>query len=225
MTPRSRPRDAGLTLIELVVAMAVFALVAIMGVQALTGSLRSRDRLVALDAESAELGLALSLLRADLGAMVPMLFYPPDGPPRGALDLGPRGREIGLSLAGQPVLPPMGGPGLHRAIWRHDPVPRTLSRQIWPVLSPAEPGGAAPEVVVLNGVTGLTLRSHWQTVGWVPGARADGIGVVPDAPGPADSDGATATVPSRYSSTLPQAVELTLDTLRHGRIVVMESLK
>ena len=44
---RGHHPDAGLTLIELIVAMALFALVAAMGLQVLNGMLRARDRLVA----------------------------------------------------------------------------------------------------------------------------------------------------------------------------------
>ena len=56
-------RDRGLTLIELVVAMAVFALVAVMGLQSLSGSLRMRDGLTARAEDSAALAQAIAVLR------------------------------------------------------------------------------------------------------------------------------------------------------------------
>ena len=51
-------RDQGITLIELIVAMALFALVAVMGLQALNGMLRSRDRLSDMADETAGLSTA-----------------------------------------------------------------------------------------------------------------------------------------------------------------------
>ena len=67
-------RDRGLSLIELVAAMAIFALVAVMGAQALGGMIRLRQGIAARSAEAAALDRTASLLRADLAAVVPMLF-------------------------------------------------------------------------------------------------------------------------------------------------------
>ena len=68
------PADTGLSLIELVVAMALFAMVAIMGLQSLTGTMRISERLTQIDSDTAELGNAVALLRNDLTSVVPMLF-------------------------------------------------------------------------------------------------------------------------------------------------------
>lgn len=219
---RDGDRDGGLTLIELVVAMAIFALVAVMGLQALTGAMRMRDRLIQIDTDTAELGLALSLLRADLGAVVPLLFHAPGAPPRSALDLDATGRVLGLSLAGQPALPPVPGPGLQRAEWRLEA--GQLSRRVWPALYPAAAGDVAPGVVMLRGVRGWGLRSHWAKIGWVGGVASGELDSAPEPSG-GDSDAGLASVPESYSSVLPEAVELTLDTERFGRIVLLESLK
>ena len=42
---RSAMADRGLTLLELVAVLAIFSLVAVMGLQALSGMMRARDRL------------------------------------------------------------------------------------------------------------------------------------------------------------------------------------
>ncbi len=216
--------DRGLTLIELVVAMAIFALIAVMGLQALTGAMRSRDRMVQIDTNSAELGLALSLLRADLGALVPMLFHPPGGTPRSALHLDAPGRVLGLSLAGQPALPPEPGPGLRRVEWRFDPGTGTLSRAAWPALYPVPSATGAPPMPVLTDVTSWAIRSHWPELGWLPGTTGGPPRAAPESSG-SDTDGGRSATPESYSSTLPQAVELTLESRRYGRIVLVESLK
>jgi general secretion pathway protein J len=216
--------DSGLTLIELVVAMAIFALVAVMGLQALTGAMRMRDRLTEIDTETAELGLVLSLLRADLSAAVPLLFYPPKGPPVSALLLSDGGRTMGLSLAGQPDLNPAPGPGLQRAEWQYDAALGTLSRRAWPALYPAASVQPSPQVVLLRGLRGWSLRSHWPELGWVAGLSSGVLQSGPPGAG-ADSDAGTQAMPDSYSSTLPEAIELTLETESFGRIVLLESLK
>lgn len=218
----NRRKDRGLTLIELVVAMAIFALVAVMGLQALTGAMRMRDRLAGIDAETAELGLALGLLRADLRALVPLLFHPPGGGTESALDL--REQVLALSLAGQPDLSPRPGPGLQRAEWRLDAETGTLRRRVWPALYPAQSEVAAPEVVLLTGLRGWSLRSHWPDQGWVAGVTSGVLQSAPPVPG-ADSDEGLRALPDSYSSTLPQAIELTLETEDFGRIVLLESLQ
>lgn len=216
-------RDQGLTLIELVVAMAIFALVAVMGIQALTGSMRMRDRLAQIDSQTAELGLALDLLRADLGAVVPMLFYPPEGgAPRSALFLSPDGHSLSLSLAGQPGLRAEASAGLQRAEWRVED--GALYRRIWPALYPAPGQAAAPWVQVLDGVKDWSVRSYWAEIGWVGGVESGKPISAPDVTG-TDQDGALLGVANSYSSALPLAIEVTLTTESFGPITILESVK
>lgn len=214
--------NRGMTLIELVVAMAVFALLAIMGVQALTGTLRLRDRLTGIESGTAELSLASTLLRHDLTAMIPMLFFPPGARPRSSLDLSADGQMLGLSVGGQLDLPPVLGLGLHRVEWRWDPAQQILSRRTWPVLSPVNASAALPAVPVLTGVTGFGVRSYWFDQGWVSGTdsavlqSAEAVGL--------DSDRGLVVTES-YSDSLPLAVEVTIQTTEFGQITLVESLK
>lgn len=220
------PRDKtqGLTLIELVAAMALFALVAVMGLQALSATLRMRDRLTGIERETAGIGLAVALLRHDLSAMVPLLFYPPDGGVRSSLNLSADGRTLSFSIGGQPDLPPVRGRGLHRVEWRLDPAGQQLLRRIWPVLYPASGRSAQPEVTYLSGVRRMAVRSYWPKTGWAQGVDNGQPREAPD-PGGGDGDGSLAVVAQNYSDTLPEAVELTLEIGTFGTIVLVESLR
>lgn len=197
-------RDSGITLIELVVAMALFALVAVMSLQALTGMLRARDRLAGLSQDSAQLSLALTLLRRDMAAAVPVLFHTPAGLPVAALEMADPGPRLGLSLAGQagPETPDF--TGFHRVEWRYDSRARTLTRQAWPVLHPARESQRGPAVAMLEGVTGFGLRFHDGETGWQDWS---------------------ALPPGALSDRLPDALEVTLSTERHGRLVLVEAFR
>lgn len=214
--------NRGMSLIELVVAMAVFALLAIMGVQALTGTLRLRDRLTGIETGTAELSLASTLLRHDLAEMIPMLFFAPGSRPSSSLDLSADGQMLGLSVGGQSDLPPVQSLGLHRIEWRWDPAEQTLLRRIWPVLSPVDASAAMPEVQVLTGVTGFGVRSYWFDQGWVSGTDS-GVLQSAEAGGLDDDGGPVAT--ETYSDSLPLAVEITIETTEFGLITLVESLK
>lgn len=217
-------RDLGLTLIELIAAMAIFALVAVMGLQALTGALRMRDRLDGMAQDAGDLGLGLGLLRNDLSAMMPLLFHPPGGGTRSGLDLSGNGLVLSFSIGGQADLPPVDSLGLHRVEWRLDPGRQVLLRRAWPVLTPADSRAAGPEVIYLTGVRALSVRSYWPQLGWVPGVESGAPRVAP-APGGADSDGPLVAVADSYSDTLPDAVELTLDLEGLGQIRLVEAIR
>ncbi len=216
--------ERGLTLIELVAAMAIFALVAVMGLQALTGSLRMRDRLDGMATELGDLGVGLALLRNDLSALLPLLFHPPGGGVRSALALSADGRTLSFSIGGQAGLPPEDGLGLHRVEWRLDPARQQLLRRSWPVPNPASGAAASPEVVRLSGVTGLSVRSYWPVLGWLPGTESGQPRIAPEL-GPGDRDGPLAQVASSYSDTLPEAVEVTLEISGRGPVRLLEALR
>ncbi|CUH63478.1 type II secretion system protein J [Thalassovita gelatinovora] len=223
-------RDAatrGLTLIELVLAMALFALVAVMGAQALTGMIRMRDGLTARSETASDLAMATGLLRADLSAALPMLFYPPGGAaPQSALRL--RQGVFAITVGGQPVLRP-GADGMlpdHvdiRVEYRLEPSNQTLFRRNWAALTPARDDALSPETPILTGVTALHLRSYWDKFGWVdgvtpPAGAQSGNGTNAD-------DDVTGPAPEVYSDILPDAVEITLETESHGSIILLEALK
>lgn len=225
---RSCRTTQGLTLIELVVALGIFALVAIMGVQSLSISLNLRDQLSARAAQANALGQGIALLRNDLSAVVPLLFYPPGkAAPRSALRPMQAGRGFSLSLGGQPALTlPLGAVDAapkQRVDWRLDPQTARLTRSAWPTLYPLNDRQKGPEVPALEGVTGLSFRSYWTGQGWVPGLRPpEGVVQSGRSVVTGDDDKGGGIAPEVYSSSLPRAVEITLDTRDFGQIVLME---
>lgn len=225
MNRRRASASIGLSLIELVVAMALFALVAVMGAQALTGMLRLRDGLEHRSSQSGQLALATSLLRADLRDAVPMLFYPPvNGAPHSAARSGDV--YFHLSIAGQSALPgPAAAPvasQFHRVEWRLDRTTGQLYRRSWRSLYPAGRDALTPEVAVLDHVAALDLRSYWPTIGWQPGVTQLAPPQTSNQHGDSDT---TSGPPEVFSSQLPEAIEITLELETLGRITLLESFR
>lgn len=193
MTPRAG-KTRGLSLIELVVALALFAMVAIMGAQAINGTLFLRDRLISTERDTAQMTFALALLENDLGAAVPLSFIRPDGSTASALDVLRDG--FALSTGGRGQLPGEAGDGFARVEWHLDSAAGRLSRVYWPVLSPA-PGSAAPaRVTLLEGISAIDVESYYPASGWQRGARTD-AGIATALP-----DGARITLHSRAHGPL-----------------------
>jgi general secretion pathway protein J len=212
-------RDSGMTLIELVAAMAVFAVVAVMGLQSLTGMLRTRDRLAEIDTNTSELSVALARLRNDLAATTPLLFYPPDRQaPKSALYQ--TDTLFSLSIGGQPALD--GSYHRHRAQWRHDPSDNTLYRRVWTTLTPANSTAQQPEIAVMQGINGLRIRSYWPQTGWANGLNNPNNAST--QPGALDGD-SSSSAPEVYSDTLPIAIEITLSTDIYGDIPMVEAFR
>ena len=199
MTPHRT--DTGLSLLELTAALAIFALVAVMGLQALGMSMRLQRGLEARDAQTWELGRALALLRHDLDAAAPLGFAEPDGGIIPALRFAPRQRSFALSLSGQSVLPGTQETGFGRAEWRLDAFTGILYRRYWPTLSPFSDKSAGPEVKVLSDVQDLTIRALTDE-GW-----QDSYGTGDAAPG----------------SALPRAVEVLIVTAGHGDLRIVSA--
>ncbi|WP_136439668.1 type II secretion system protein GspJ [Pacificoceanicola onchidii] len=210
--------DKGLSLIELVVAMAIFALVAIMGAQTLTGMLRMRNGITARSDDAAALAEATSLLRADMAAAIPMLFFAPDVSYAESAILFESG-ELGLSVGGQRgMLTGDNDIPLSRVSWRIED--GTLIRRTWPTLTPAATVRPTPDQPVMQGVDALRLRSYLPDVGWVEGLR------VPSNTQDQAVDGDEgALIASSYSSGLPLGLEITLITRDYGAIPIVERLQ
>lgn len=210
----------GLTLIELVVAMALFSLVAVMGMQTLNGTIRTRDALGGRDDRDRALAVTLALLRSDLDRAAPLIFDAPVGPPQSALTYDGRGPVLGLTVS---AIDATNAP-FQRVEWRFDRASGALSRASWPVTAPASVAQRSPDRVLLTGVDGVRLRSYWEGQGWVDGAAGLLAGPVPVGPDALDEDRAFARVANLYSAALPSAVELifTLDGL--GEIRLLEAL-
>lgn len=209
----------GLSLIELVVAMALFSLVAVMGMQTLNGTIRTRDALTGRDDRDRALAVTLALLRTDLDRAAPVLFYPPDGPPQSALSLDAGGARMGLTVS---ALAPDAAP-FQRVEWRFDRAAGTLSRAAWPVTEPSQAGLRSSDRILLTGVSAFRLRSFRKGQGWIDGIEAGApVPVTGSAPG--DEDRSFALVANRYGDGLPTAVELLFSVETLGEIRLLEVL-
>ncbi len=169
-------RDRGFTLLELVVVLAMFSLVALIGVRVLQSALQTDQKLTQASELSAELTYGLALLRRDLDAAANLTFTPPRGRPEAALDVTDDGFALsllGLSGGGLGVA---GGEG--RVVWRLDRARGELKRQLWPTLAPASSRSAGPEVVVLTGLQGLEVSVFIDGQGWLDGRSAERVGAI-----------------------------------------------
>ncbi len=201
---RAHPRsDTGITLLELVIVMMLFALVAVMGVQALSGMMRADERLSIVDDNTARTTRALSMLRNDLKAADARAFWPPgaENPERAFIDLSAQEGVLEFTIAGQPVLPDVQAAGFSRVIWRYDREGQRLTRQVWPVLRPGADRAAAPEVEMLPGILAMSVLSYAGTkAGWV------------EEFGTENRD---------FDLPLPEAVDLRLESKRYGDLRIM----
>lgn len=212
MTP-ARRAPSGLSLIELVVAMALLALVAVMGVQSLSGALRQRGDLDARAGAGTDLIEATALLRNDLAAAAPLRFFPPSGNAQPAIAALPGG-GFALSRASTAA-----GPlGLARVEWQLED--GRLSRVLWPGLTPTTEAEANPAMPVLEGVEAIGLRSYWTGAGWIDGPRLAeldrtlALGQTNDGP-----------PRQQYSDLMPRAIEIILTTRDHGDLRLLEYLQ
>ncbi len=196
----TRRRDTGFSLLELVVVLAIFAMVALIGTQVIRATVTTDRRLSALSESGEELAVALALLRRDLGAAIGIGFITPSGAGERALRVGADG--FSLSVGGLAGLPGSSA-GLGRVVWRLDPGSGQLTRRVWTTLAPGSDRAASPEVVVLTDVTGIAVQSFTPETGWQPGYAAD----------------------PRTPDALPHGLRVRLDHRRHNRLDTLVALR
>lgn len=194
--------DKGLTLFELVVAMSIFAVISVMGLQSLTGTMRARDRLVEATADTQDLAQAISLLRADLAGIVPIPFGKPGGGFESSLSV--TSNSFSISVSGQRHLTAPDEPAFHRVTWQADPTTGRLVRTAWPTLIPASPSLQSPAVTHLENVSQIGIRVYRPDLGWVPAASIE--------------DGS-------FSSQIPQAIEVSFVSAINGRVTLIETFQ
>ncbi len=204
-SPTRAAQDRGLTLLELVAVLSIFAMVAVMGLQALGGMMRARDRITDADEKAAALSRGLALLRNDLKSAAPRPFWPPESiePEPAFLDQSAEDGILAFSVSAQPVLPDVQAAGLSRVIWRYDRKDERLIRQVWPVLRPGSDTALAPKMVVFDNIASFRVSAYaGAEEGWI----ADwGL------PGPLPRP------------ELPDAVEIQFDSDVYGPLRVMVS--
>lgn len=157
MTERRRARATGFTLIELVVAVALFAVLATLAYGGLSNTLNARARITLANDELARLETAMQVLESDianvvarpvrdeLGGTVPALLAPADRP---ELEFT---RYVDDSYADVPAV------RLKRITYTF--ASGKLVRATWPILDRV-PGAEPRRVTLLDGVRELSYRFH-----------------------------------------------------------------
>lgn len=185
------PACRGFTLLELLVALAVFAVVAVMAYGGLQGMLDAREHTRQSALRLGELQFAVSLFADDLRQSVPRGVRDAYGDPLPALAGERDGIELTRAGHANPVEARRAS--IQRVRWGVES--GALARWSWPVLD-RTPGSVPAERRLLEGVRGLELEYRigetWRRQ-WPP-------------------DGAAAPPP------LPRAVRVTLDLADWGTV-------
>lgn len=144
---RRRHGAEGFTLVELLVAFALFALLATAATLLTGTSLATFGRSEIALADSAALARTRALLMADLGQAAPRLSLDAEGKPTQAFTLTPTG--FVLVRRGLDAL----DPPLQKIAWGFDGT--RLLRQTWPAIDNSAPGEAR---TLLDGVKAVRIR-------------------------------------------------------------------
>lgn len=190
-------RAAGFTLLELLIAIAIFALLGLGTYRMLDSVLRSDASTRAHELQLRELVRAMAAFERDLSQAAPRPVRDPFGEPRPAM-LGEEGEAPALELSRLGWRNPLGvaRAGVQRVRWQLSG--EQWQRHYWNVLDQAQ--DSQPQVQqALDGVTRLQLR-------YLDG---DGAWHASWPPEGSDEEGVQA---------LPQALELVLEHRRHGEL-------
>ena len=166
-------RRRGFTLVEMIVAVAIFAVLAVLAYAGLDAVLRQRADLQAHYRDLHALQRAYLVMQRDFSQAAPRPVRDELGGPLPALRGDPDGHELALTRAGYPNPAGLRRSQLLRVRYLlHD---QTLRRLQFPVLDRA-PTPPPPADVLLRGVRSLRLRyrdggGQWQAA-WPPAAAA-----------------------------------------------------
>lgn len=179
-----RATQRGLTLLELLVALVIFALLSVMAYRGLNGILAARDRVVAEKQHWRDLAMFFRHFEQDMQLTINRPVRNANGGIDAALLYQPSGDDRQLSFT-RTAIAGYGGANsdLQRLGYLYQD--QQIKLLVWPVLD-AAPGTVPQATVLLNGVSGLELSfldSHgqWQTA-WPQGAPANTGGAQPALP-------------------------------------------
>jgi len=191
-------RAQGFTLLELLIAIAIFALLGLATYRMLDSVLRTDSSTRAHEQQLRELVRAMAAFERDLAQVAPRPVRDPFGEPRPAL-LGAADDNSALELTRLGWRNPLGvaRASVQRVRWQLSG--EQWQRRYWSVLDQAQ--DSQPQVQqALDGVTRLQLR------------YLDGAGTWHDSWPPPESSG------EDRLAELPQALELVLEHRRHGEL-------
>lgn len=211
MNPSRRARASGFTLLEVLVAVGIFALFSAMAYGSLLRILDTRDRLETERDYWRTLSLSLMQIEDDLAQARPRTIRGPDGLERPAF----RGQPVDNRALGDPSLEFTRGGQIVLGDGARSDMQRvgyqlregTLSRLVWPALD--QPVVSEPRAApLLEHVEELRVRFYAQPGGWVnswPASTQTGVPIPNNA--------------------LPAAIELTLKIEGRGEIVRVFQVK
>ena len=152
----SRSAERGFTLVELVVALFVFGLLAAAGVALLGFSVRAQGAAGARLDEIAAIRRVSAILTADLAQATPRISRSPSGAEQVAF-FGSAGgnRQLALAFVRRGWENPHGLPRASLQKVQYRLVEDRLERRAAPMLDGAEPG---PPATIIRGVKAMTLR-------------------------------------------------------------------
>jgi general secretion pathway protein J len=192
------PATRGFTLIEVLVALAIFAIMSGIAFRGLGAVIDARERITEENRQWREIAMALSMIERDLavaanrpGRSREDLIVPPFA--GNATELGRDIAPLQFSRMGE------GNAPIRRVGYRLQGT--TLQLLAWPSID-AAPGDEAVVFPLLDGVQGFTTRFLDASGNWLP--RWPAAGEVPGA---------------RRGDPLPRAVEVRLSLAGHGELV------
>ena len=180
-----RHRTLGFTLLELIVALFVSAVMFAVGYAALMQASEQRDRIRVAQDELATLQRAIRLMTLDVTQSDPRPINDILGRGELAAVLGAdgSGRVLALTRSGEGLSSASGRPSLRRVEYRLEQ--GQLQRLTWPVLDPV--AGVLPRTrVVLRGVRSVEFRfldrdGQWSSV-WPKAGSDSGVGSLRQRP-------------------------------------------
>lgn len=203
-------RSAGFTLIELIVVIGIFALMAAMAYGGLSAVLRTRQDVEHALSNTADLQRAYWLMRDDFQNGVARSILDNDDQVEYALQYTGLDRRVDFTRAGWPNPLDLPRATLRRIGYFYDDAKQRLMRRTWPVLDRA-PRTAPVDTDLLDHVRSVRWRfldqnGRWQTDWPTQAAREALTGATPS------TTGGLSPVPP------PRAVELTLDVQGWGEL-------
>lgn len=220
----ARVRHGAFTLVEVLVALAIMAVVGVIANRMLTSTVEARERFTMRSEALRALQRGMLRLDRDVGQIVARPVRDEYGDPVPGLRL--EDGELEFTRAGWRNPRGERRPSLQRVRYAVDRAEETLVRTSWPVLDRAvdtEPfvyalleGVAAAEIRVLDGAGAPHLRWPPAEAGEAP-APAPAVEADPDdVPAEAAGEGRQEAEAERRARTTPAAVELLLETRRFG---------
>lgn len=193
-------RHHGFTLIELIVALAIFSVVSMLAFGGLLTIQDSREHITRVSTKLAELQMAFTILERDITQVVPRGIRGEFGDPKSALIGGGLGVSQGIEFTRTGLRNPTGRPRSHMQRVGYTVKDNNLIRLSWLVLDRAQDAEVA-EMILLKNVESLSFRyldtvNRW-TNEWPPNL----------------------TDLSEVSLQIPKAIEVTLNVEGWGTLL------